>query len=85
MDWVLAVLTGTLIGWTVAVSARLDRQTGAVNAVMIGVVGSVFGRELFGALHTDVTPELKDVFGLFSNLFGAGFLIFLSRSIRFLI
>ncbi len=85
MDWIFAVLTGALIGWTVAVSARLDRHTEAVSAVMIGVVGFVFGRGMFGALYSDVTPEMKDVFGLFCNLFGAGLMLFLSRSIRFLI
>ena len=48
MDWIIALLVGALIGWLASLIMKTDAQQGALMNIVIGIVGSLLGRWLFG-------------------------------------
>jgi len=48
LSYLIVILIGALIGWIASLVMRTDRQQGALANIIIGVVGSVLGRYLFG-------------------------------------
>ena len=52
MDWSIALLVGALIGWIASLIMKTDAEKGALLNIVIGIVGSLLGRWLFGdVLH----------------------------------
>jgi uncharacterized membrane protein YeaQ/YmgE (transglycosylase-associated protein family) len=50
MDLVMTLLTGGLVGWLASVVMAASRQLSMLGYILVGVVGSVVGGWLAGAL-----------------------------------
>lgn len=48
MELLFTILIGALIGWIASKLMGTDQQQGALANVVVGIVGSILGRWLFG-------------------------------------
>lgn len=49
MDWIIAIVMGGVIGWVASVMMKTDAQQGIFLNIVVGCVGSILGRFLFGS------------------------------------
>lgn len=50
MDFILAIIMGGIIGWVASIIMKTDAQQGVFLNIVVGAVGSILGRLLFGGL-----------------------------------
>lgn len=50
MDWIIAIILGGIIGWLASIIMKTNAQMGVIANVLVGVVGSMLGLWLAGAL-----------------------------------
>lgn len=50
MTWIIAIIMGGIIGWLASIVMRTDAQQGIFLNIVVGCVGSILGRFLFGGL-----------------------------------
>lgn len=48
MDWIIALVMGGIIGWLASIVMKTDAQQGIFLNIVVGCVGSILGRFLFG-------------------------------------
>lgn len=48
MSWIIAIVMGGIIGWVASIVMKTDAQQGIFLNIIIGCVGSILGRFLFG-------------------------------------
>ncbi|HEX6591692.1 MAG TPA: GlsB/YeaQ/YmgE family stress response membrane protein, partial [Moraxellaceae bacterium] len=48
MDWLVVIIVGGIIGWLASLLMKTDAQQGIILNVVIGIIGSIFGRWIFG-------------------------------------
>ena len=48
MTWIIAIIMGGIIGWLASIVMRTDAQQGIFLNIVVGCVGSILGRFLFG-------------------------------------
>lgn len=48
LDWLVVILVGALIGWIASLIMKTDAQQGALANILVGIIGSVLGRWVFG-------------------------------------
>ncbi|WP_439568381.1 GlsB/YeaQ/YmgE family stress response membrane protein [Sphingopyxis sp.] len=48
MDFIIAIIMGGVIGWLASIVMRTDAQQGIFLNIIVGCVGSILGRLLFG-------------------------------------
>lgn len=50
MNLIIALVVGGILGWLASIVMRTDAQQGVLMNIVVGAVGSILGRFLFGAL-----------------------------------
>ena len=48
MDFIIAIIMGGVIGWLASIVMRTDAQQGILLNIIVGCLGSILGRFLFG-------------------------------------
>lgn len=87
MDWLAVIVMGGFIGWLASLLMKTDAQQGILLNVVIGIIGSIFGRWFFadvlgiGAAFSAGTLNLP---GLLFGVLGAAILITLLKVLRLL-
>ena len=49
MDFIIALIMGGIMGWLASIVMRTDAQQGIFLNIIVGCVGSILGRFLFGS------------------------------------
>ena len=49
MDFIIAIVMGGIIGWLASIVMRTDAQQGIFLNIIVGCLGSILGRFLFGS------------------------------------
>lgn len=49
LTWIIAIIMGGIIGWLASIVMRTDAQQGIFLNIIVGCVGSILGRFLFGS------------------------------------
>lgn len=49
MTWIIAIIMGGIIGWLASIVMRTDAQQGIFLNIVVGCIGSILGRFLFGS------------------------------------
>lgn len=49
LTWIIAIVMGGIIGWLASIVMRTDAQQGIFLNIIVGCIGSILGRFLFGA------------------------------------
>jgi uncharacterized membrane protein YeaQ/YmgE (transglycosylase-associated protein family) len=49
MTWIIAIIMGGIIGWLASIVMRTDAQQGIFLNIVVGCLGSILGRVLFGS------------------------------------
>ena len=49
IDWIIALVMGGVIGWLASIVMKTDAQQGIFLNIIVGCVGSILGRLLFGS------------------------------------
>ncbi len=87
MEWILALVIGALIGWLASMIMRTDAEQGALANILIGIVGALLGRWLFGSvlgIGSAVTAGSLSFWGLAWGVLGAVVLIGILKAVRVL-
>ena len=50
LSWIVAILVGAFAGWIASIVMRTDAQQGALANIIIGIVGAILARLIFGDL-----------------------------------
>lgn len=50
MNWIISLVIGGIIGWLASKLMKTDAQTGIIGNIIIGIVGSILGYWVAGAL-----------------------------------
>ncbi|KKU15203.1 MAG: Transglycosylase associated protein [Candidatus Jorgensenbacteria bacterium GW2011_GWA2_45_9] len=50
MAWLVAIVAGALIGWIASMIMGTDNEMGWISNVLVGILGAVLGRWLFGSV-----------------------------------
>ena len=48
MTWIIAIIMGGVMGWLASIVMRTDAQQGIFLNIIVGCLGSILGRFLFG-------------------------------------
>ncbi|HKX89060.1 MAG TPA: GlsB/YeaQ/YmgE family stress response membrane protein [Sphingopyxis sp.] len=48
IDFIIAIIMGGIIGWLASIVMRTDAQQGIFLNIIVGCIGSILGRFLFG-------------------------------------
>jgi uncharacterized membrane protein YeaQ/YmgE (transglycosylase-associated protein family) len=87
MDWIIALLVGALIGWLASLIMKTDAQQGALMNIVIGIVGSLLGRWLFGdvlRLGGATAAGSFNLMGIIWGVLGAVILIGILKALKVL-
>jgi uncharacterized membrane protein YeaQ/YmgE (transglycosylase-associated protein family) len=85
MDWLAVIIVGGIIGWLASILMKTDAQQGIILNIVIGIIGSTFGRWLFadvlgiGAAYSSGALNLP---GLLFGVLGAAILIAILKGFR---
>jgi uncharacterized membrane protein YeaQ/YmgE (transglycosylase-associated protein family) len=58
MDWIITIIVGGIVGWIASIIMRTNAQMGVLANVIVGILGSLLGRWLAGAMGLAVTNGL---------------------------
>lgn len=50
MAWIVAILVGAFCGWIASIIMKTNAQQGAIANILIGIVGALLARLIFGDL-----------------------------------
>jgi uncharacterized membrane protein YeaQ/YmgE (transglycosylase-associated protein family) len=50
MDWLISLIIGGIVGWLASIVMKTNAQMGLIANVLVGVVGSLLGNWVAGAL-----------------------------------
>lgn len=85
MSWLIAIIVGGIIGWIASMVMNTDSQQGILANILIGIVGSVLGRWLFGSLlgiGGATAAGSLSLWGIIWGIIGAIILIAILRAFR---
>ena len=83
MGWIIAIIVGAIIGWIA--SAIMKTEGGLIWDIIIGIVGSILGRWIFGGLLGFDSAYAAGGFsfmGILWGVIGAVILIIILRALR---
>jgi len=80
MSFIVAIVIGGIIGWLASKVMKTDAQMGVLANIVVGVVGSVLGHWLAGALGI---AAFGSIGGFIISLLGAIVLIAVLRALGF--
>ena len=64
MDLIIALIVGGIIGWLASIVMKTNAQMGLLANIIVGIVGSLLGYWLAGALGIATTGVLRWVVGV---------------------
>lgn len=85
MSWIIAILVGALIGWLASLFMKTETQQGAIANILVGIVGSVLGKWLFGdvlGIGGATAAGTFSLVGIFWGVIGAVILIAILRAFK---
>ena len=85
MGIIFTLVVGALIGWIASMIMRTDAQQGALANIVIGIVGSILGRYIFGdllGLGGAYSAGNFDVMGIVWGVVGAVVLIAILKAFK---
>lgn len=85
MSLIITLLVGALIGWLASMLMKTDAQQGALMNIVVGVVGSLLGRFLFGSVLGIESAKFAGDFtiaGLAWGVLGAVVFIAILKAVR---
>lgn len=68
IDWIIALVMGGVIGWVASIVMKTDAQQGIFLNIIVGCVGSILGRFLFGRFLGGGSLRQGDYFDLMTLL-----------------
>ena len=82
MDWIITLILGAVIGWLA--SSMMGMKSGLVTAIVVGLVGSVLARWLFGNVlgWGGAAAGAFSIMGIVWGVLGAIVLIWLLRALK---
>ncbi len=80
MTWIIAIIMGGIIGWLASIVMRTDAQQGIFLNIIVGCVGSILGRFLFGGGH--LRGDAFDPMTLLTAFLGAVILLGIFNLVR---
>jgi uncharacterized membrane protein YeaQ/YmgE (transglycosylase-associated protein family) len=78
MDWIISLIIGGIVGWLASIVMKTNAQMGIIANVLVGVVGSLLGNWVAGALG--LAPS-GGILRFVIALIGAVVLIFILRAL----
>ena len=78
MDWIISLIIGGIVGWIASIVMKTNAQMGIIANVLVGVVGSLLGNWVAGALG--LAPS-GGILRFVIALIGAVVLIFILRAL----
>ena len=78
MDWIISLIIGGIVGWLASIVMKTNAQMGIIANVLVGVVGSLLGNWVAGALG--LAPS-GGILRFVIALIGAVALIFILRAL----
>ena len=78
MDWIISLIIGGVVGWLASIVMMTNAQMGIIANVLVGVVGSLLGNWVAGALG--LAPS-GGILRFVIALIGAVALIFILRAL----
>ena len=78
MDWLITLIIGGIVGWLASIIMKTNAQMGIIANVLVGVVGSLLGNWVAGALG--LAPS-GGILRFVIALIGAVALIFILRAL----
>ncbi len=85
MDWLVAIIVGGVIGWLASVVMKTDDQQGVLGNILVGIVGSILARWLFGdvlGIGSAVSAGTFTLMGVLWGVIGAVVLIGIIQALR---
>ena len=85
MDFIIAIVMGGVIGWLASIVMRTDAQQGILLNIIVGCLGSILGRFLFGRFLGGGSLRAGDYFDpmtLLSAFLGAVVLLAIVNLVR---
>lgn len=82
MSWILAIISGIIIGWIA--NAIMRTRASILTDVIVGIIGSVIGRWFFGSvlgIGTALSAGTFSVLGIVWGIIGAVVLIAIVRAV----
>jgi uncharacterized membrane protein YeaQ/YmgE (transglycosylase-associated protein family) len=74
MGWIISLVIGGIVGWLASIIMKTNAQMGLVANVLVGVVGSLLGHWIAGALG--IAPS-GGIMSFVVSIAGAALLIFI--------
>lgn len=87
MSWIITIIIGALIGWVASLIMRTDPEQGMIANILIGIVGSLLGRWLFGdilGIGAADTAGTLSLAGVLWGVVGSVVLIAILKAVRVL-
>ncbi len=78
MGWIVSLIIGGIVGWLASIVMKTNAQMGIIANVLVGIVGSLLGNWVAGALG--LAPQ-GSVLRFVVSLIGAIALIFILRAL----
>lgn len=75
MGLLLTIIYGAFVGWLASLFMKTDAKQGAVANIVIGVIGSVVGRTIYGAFFDN--PADSVIGNLLISVLGAALVIYI--------
>ncbi|HEY3283040.1 MAG TPA: GlsB/YeaQ/YmgE family stress response membrane protein [Armatimonadota bacterium] len=85
MGWLVALIVGALIGWIASLIMKTDAEQGTLANIVIGIVGALLGRWIFGdvlGIGGATAAGSFSLSGLLWGVLGAVILIGLLKALR---
>lgn len=60
LDWIIALVMGGIIGWLASIVMNRDASMGIFWNVIVGCVGSILGRFLYGLIMDGASARMRD-------------------------
>jgi len=82
MSWILAIISGIIIGWIA--NAIMRTRSSLATDIIVGIIGSVLGRWFFGSvlgIGSALSAGTFSVLGIVWGIIGAVVLIAIVRAI----
>jgi len=85
MSWIVALIIGGIVGWLASIIMKTNAQMGLIANVLVGVVGSLLGFWIAGALGIGASAGASagglGIVNFIIGLLGAVLLIFILRAV----
>ena len=81
MGWISSILLGALAGWLASIIMDKDAQMGALENIIVGIVGGVIGNFVAGLIGLQATSDWS-IGGIGISVLGAVILLWLLDFIR---